>query len=783
MGLGLEAGEGDKVTTGHNGSGSEGAEAILRAAAVAVRWFSGDRSWDEVAPGVLKELGEATGVSRVYVFENVTLDDGRLAMDERFEWAAAGVAPTIDDPTNHRWPYEEGYLRYVETLSSGGVISGTTSAFPSDEIPHLEEEGILSTAFVPVFVGSEWWGYMGYDDCANEREWPPVVIESLKTAAGILGSAILRGRLDHEAKQATAWLETHIANLPAVTYIEFTDSDHQLGYNEAYVSSQIYDMFGYTRERWLLPEDDPDWMGSSYVHPDDRGELDRIAAETAETGEPYLVEYRMRHGITGEYIWVRDEAHLVEGDGDVRPYWHGVIVDISERKKMEEQIEFLAYHDSLTGLANRKLLEEMLEPALARARRSDTAVALLFMDLDNFKQINDTLGHDMGDQLLKQVTARLAGATRETDLVARQGGDEFLVMIPDIDAGQDAKEGAERSLEVAEMMAQRVHQAMRLPFSLGEIDVNTSMSIGISVFPYDAADVRTLLKNSDAAMYESKRAGGGGSAIYAKASGDPLTQGSLTKRLRQAVKDTPWVLHYQPMVELETGTMFAVEALLRWRKPMGELMPPSEFIPLAEEMGLLEVIGEWVLEELSHQALAWRDRGLELEVSFNVSPRQLWQRDLAQKLSSLFGEAAIDPARVIVEVSEATAMTDPSRTQRILWALHEKGFKLAIDDFGTGYTPPARFKNLPVDILKIDHPLVRDLPDDADVGGFVEAVIHFARGLDIAALAEGVETEEQRRFLVDKGCRLGQGYLFSRPVSGDEILELWVATGGKLIDS
>lgn len=771
------------MSADHGGSGSDSAEAILRVAAMSVKSFSGERPWEEVVPEVFKALGEAAGVSRVYLFENVTLEDGRLAMDKRFEWVAPGVSPTIDAPVNRQFPYDGGYERYVEILSADGVISGPASTFPPGELADLEDEGVLSTAFVPVFVGDGWWGYLGFDDCVTARQWPPVAIASLRTVAGIIGSAILTNRLEGEAKQATAWLETHIANLPAVTYIEFTDEDHQLGYNEAYVSPQIFDMFGYTQEAWLRTADDPEWLGSAYIHPDDREEAVRLATVTARTGEPYLAEYRMRHFLTGEYIWVRDEAHLVEGDGDVRPYWHGVIVDITERKKMEEQIEFLAYHDSLTGLANRKLLQEMLEPALARARRSDMAVALLFMDLDNFKQVNDTLGHDVGDLLLKQVTARLLEATRETDLVARQGGDEFLVMIPDIDLSTDVRGGEENTFEVAEMMARRVHEAMRAPFSVGDTDVTTSMSIGISVFPYDASDVRNLLKNSDAAMYQSKRAGSGGSAIYARTSGDPLVQASLTNRLRQAVKDTPWMLHYQPMVELETGMMVAVEALLRWRKPMGDLVPPNEFIPLAEEMGLLEVIGDWVLQELCDQVVAWRDRGLELQVSFNLSPRQLWQSNLAEKFSARFGEASIDPGRVIIEVSESTAMADPSRTQRILRALHDKGFRLAIDDFGTGYTPPARLQNLRADILKIDQPLVRDLPDDAEVAGFVKGVIHFASELGIAPLAEGIETEEQFRFLVDQGCKLGQGYLFSRPISGDDLHVLWVDTGGRLSDA
>jgi EAL domain-containing protein (putative c-di-GMP-specific phosphodiesterase class I) len=327
-------------------------------------------------------------------------------------------------------------------------------------------------------------------------------------------------------------------------------------------------------------------------------------------------------------------------------------------------------------------------------------------------------------------------------------------------------------VRVVEIMAERIHKAMRLPFSLGDTEVAVSMSIGISLFPFDASDVRSLLKNSDAAMYQSKRSRSGGSAVFVRTGKDPMVDFSFTNRLRQAVRDQPWVLHYQPMVSLESRQITAVEALLRWRKPKGDLVPADQFVPLAEEMGLLEIIGEWVLEELGRQISAWAGLGLDLDVSFNLSPRQLWQPDLVSKLGAAFDSAGADHSRVIVEVSESTATTDPSRSQRVLWAIHEKGFRLAVDDFGTGYTSPARLKHLPVDILKIDHPLTRDLPDDEDVGGFVEAVIRFAKDLGVVTLAEGVETEDQRSFLLGKGCEMGQGYLFSRPIGGDAIADL-----------
>jgi len=385
----------------------------------------------------------------------------------------------------------------------GGVLQGPIESLPADEAARLRAEGVRSTAVVPLFVGDMWWGLMVLQDLVAERSWSPIEVEALRAGASIVGAAVDRHRVDADRKVAESRFRSHIENIPAVTYIEYSDPNHPLGYDEAYVSPQITTMFGYTQEEWLHDDDLSLW--ASVIHPDDRSVVDEIAARTSVTGEPYEAEYRMRRK-DGTWVWVRDEAHLVSGEGDLRPYWHGVIVDITARKEAEEQVAFLAYHDHLTGLANRAMFEAMLEPALARARRHRLSVVVLFMDVDEFKQVNDAFGHSTGDTLLAQIADRLRGVTRETDLVARQGGDEFLVMIPDVEASD--REDAEQSghaERVAEMMTPRIQEAMNEPFDLGERTVRATMSVGASIFPLDAADARSLLKNSDTAMYENKQ--------------------------------------------------------------------------------------------------------------------------------------------------------------------------------------------------------------------------------------------------------------------------------------
>jgi diguanylate cyclase (GGDEF)-like protein/PAS domain S-box-containing protein len=454
-----------------------------------------------------------------------------------------------------------------------------------------------------------------------------------------------------------------------------------------------------------------------------------------------------------------------------------IISDITERKQAEEQISFLAYHDKLTGLPNRAMLEEFLDLAKARSRRQETAVGVLFLDLDNFKLVNDSLGHAAGDELLREVAARLREAARETDVVARQGGDEFLLLLGDLERSEN---GWSESIGMAQAVAERIHEAMRRPFVIGDAEAYVSASIGVSVFPKDASNGAALLHNADQAMYASKRLGPGGSVTYASDERDPRSQLSLETSLRKAAEAGSWVLHYQPLVDLATSGVFGVEALVRWNDPERGLVYPGDFLPAAEDLGLTGAIGEWVLEETCRQSRAWSDAGLSLDVSMNLSPRQLNQPHVADRILTRTEEWSVDPRTVIVELTESTAMMDLRRTERLLWALHERGVRVAIDDFGTGYSSLSRLTHLPVGILKIDRSFVRYVLDDAKARTVVGAMIKLARALGMNPLAEGVETEEQWRFLTDQGCPLGQGFFFCRPVDAEELTRRLLRDGDRL---
>jgi diguanylate cyclase (GGDEF)-like protein/PAS domain S-box-containing protein len=566
--------------------------------------------------------------------------------------------------------------------------------------------------------------------------------------------------------EAEARYRALVERIPAVVYrVTHVAPGEESRYT--YVSPRLSSMLGYDPARWMA--DHAAWREA--IHPEDRERVMEADARAGATLEPFTEEYRMVTA-DGREVWVRDESVLIPGGDLGEDSWHGVIQDITERKQAEEQVAYLAYHDKLTGLRNRAMFEEMLEMALARARRHDQAAALLALDVDNFKLVNDSLGHAAGDELLRQLAGRLRGASRETDLVARPGGDEFLILLADLDRtsrDQTAEKG-DSAISVAQSVAERIHDSLLKPFVLGDTELYLTVSVGISVFPYHGTDGGTLLRNADTAMYQSKAAGPGGHVLYSRDGTDPLTRLSFITRLRKAVEREDWVLHYQPIVDLGTGQMSSVEALLRWQEPNGGLISPGEFIPLAEEVGLIRAIGDWVLAEACRQSRAWQEEGLSIDVSFNLSPQQLWQADLVRSVLREIAVAGVDPRRFIIEITESTAMTDPDRTQRTLREFHEAGVRLAIDDFGTGYSSLSRLKHLPVDILKIDRSFIRDIPEDRDTANMVTAMVQLARGLDMVPLAEGIETEAQWRFLADHDCPMGQGYHFSKPVPPADIL-------------
>ncbi|MGH2589824.1 MAG: putative bifunctional diguanylate cyclase/phosphodiesterase, partial [Actinomycetota bacterium] len=550
-------------------------------------------------------------------------------------------------------------------------------------------------------------------------------------------------RVDGELRDLNARYRALAEQIPAIVYVDLVDETMAT----TFVSPQIEALLGVTPQEYI---DDPD-LWTKRLHPDDREQALATYLQGRESGEPFTFEYRLLAN-DGTPVWFRDSAVVVLDENGDPAYIEGVMLDITDRKNAEEQAAFLAYHDKLTGLPNKAMFEELLGLAIARARRHDMAVAVISTDLDDFKLVNDSLGHERGDDLIRQLAERLREATRETDLVARQGGDEFLLLLADIDRSGPPG-GTDPAILVAEGVASRVREALVTPFDLGGTEVYVAASMGIALFPNHADDAPELLKDADAAMFRCKRTSSGGYSIYADESVDALGRLSLSTRLRKAVENKNWELHYQPIVDLADGSPVGVEALIRWNDPLGGLVPPGEFIPLAEEMGLIEVIGDWVVEELARQDAEWRAQGLELELSFNLSPRQLWQPDIAARILSRLESGGVDPQRTIVEVTESTAMTDPDRTLRILWDLHARGLRLAIDDFGTGYSSLSRLKHMPVDILKIDRTFVREAHADEQAGNMVKAIIQLAEGLGMTPLAEGIETAQEWRFLLESGCR------------------------------
>ena len=548
--------------------------------------------------------------------------------------------------------------------------------------------------------------------------------------------------------EAEARYRSLVEQIPAVVY-----SDD--GEVTSYVNPQIEHILGVTPEAYQA---DPD-MWLQMVHPDDR---DRVQAQSeafiAGHGSD-LDDYRMVRP-DESVVWVRDRAYAHRDHEGKAIFEHGIMFDVTELKEAEERVAYMAYHDALTSLANRQLFEETLTLAVERAKRDGKAVAVVFLDLDNFKLVNDSLGHHAGDELLTELAQRLRTCTRETDLVARQGGDEFLMLLADLDH-HEIEAAAAR-------VADRVVEAITEPLELQGSDFHARGSIGISLYPRDALDASTLLKNADIAMYRAKRLEPGGHRFFSIEGEDATDRLSFEQRLRRAVEQQSWVLHYQPVVDLADRRVVGAEALIRW-KDSGGIVPPGEFIPVAEELGLIEAIGDWVIDQVAGQQREWRDAGLDLEVSFNLSPRQLWTPRLADRLLAKLRDAGVDPSTVQAEITESTAMADPDRTQRTLRELHAWGLRLALDDFGTGYSSLSRLKNMPVDVLKIDREFIRNVDKDVRLAGMVRAMIQVAQSLDLVPLAEGVETEGEYVFLRSNGCRLAQGFWFAYPMPAEEL--------------
>jgi diguanylate cyclase (GGDEF)-like protein len=461
-----------------------------------------------------------------------------------------------------------------------------------------------------------------------------------------------------------------------------------------------------------------------------------------------IIESDMHYMYDG-FIILRDGHYAGMGTG------HDLMRGITARK--QETLYRLAHHDVLTGLPNRLLFFDRLQQALSQAGRHDTLLGVMLLDLDRFKAINDSFGHTAGDALLQAVSRRIGECIRDGDTVARLGGDEFTILLQDI-----------RQAQHAALVAQKIIEALQLPFLLNGYEVVVNTSIGIALYPH-CRDAETLLIHADTAMYKAKEEGGNGYRFYTdEMSSADMRRLSLETQLRKAIERNELVLHYQPQAEIVSGRLLGAEALLRWQHPEHGLIPPDEFIPLAEETGLIVPIGEWVLHTACAQNRAWQDAGLApLRVAVNVSGRQFRRLDMLETIFRTLEDTGLDSRYLEIELTEGVLMQDTVVVVQTLRALNAMGILISIDDFGTGYSSLSYLKRFPIDMLKIDRSFVQDIVTDPDDTAIVQAIIAMSHSLGIKAIAEGVETREQLDFLRRHGCDAVQGYCLSRPLPAE----------------
>ncbi|MBC2769824.1 EAL domain-containing protein [Pusillimonas minor] len=543
-------------------------------------------------------------------------------------------------------------------------------------------------------------------------------------------------------------------NLAAVGMAQ-TDADGRI----TRINQKLCDVLGYERQELLgmrFPQ---------LTHPDDRNDADAMTRRVmAGELEHYSKERRYLHK-AGHVIWTRATVSCLREDSS-RMGLIVVLEDISDRKRMEEALVKLAGHDALTDLPNRVLLQDRLSKALARAKRNQQQVAVMYLDLDRFKHVNDSQGHAAGDAMLAEAARRLTASVRETDTVARLGGDEFVVILENIEGSR-----------IATARAQGILRALATPFAYKDRNLYTGASIGIALFPKDGPDGDTLLKHADSAMYQAKEAGRNNVQFYTpEVNAQHIRRLFIADGLRRALEQNELQLHYQPKIRAGCGRIIGVEALLRWTLPDGVHIAPDEFIPVAEDTGLILPIGQWVLKQACTNIVKWRAHANpNMRVSVNLSARQFKNQDIVSQIKKTLEDAQCPADALELEITESVLMERPDQVTSTLRTLHDMGIRLSIDDFGTGYSSLSYLRNFPIHELKIDRSFIEDITQDESHAAIVKAIITLAHSMKLTVLAEGVETEAQLHYLRNERCDHLQGYFFSRPLPGQALEELLLA--------
>jgi diguanylate cyclase (GGDEF)-like protein/PAS domain S-box-containing protein len=583
----------------------------------------------------------------------------------------------------------------------------------------------------------------------------------LKTNLSRLPIAVRRAL--HDAEERAARLETEEAlrlrdraveaSVNPVVIVSAADPEMPL----VYVNQAFETVTGYTRDE-VLGRNLRLLQGDDREQPD----IDKIRRAIAEQcdAQALLRNYRKDGSLFWNMLYV---TPVRDPHSNLVTHFVGVQNDITELKRYQDELEHQANHDALTGLANRNLLKDRLHQALALAHRYGRPFSIAFIDLDNFKLINDSLGHEVGDQVLKIAGERLAGCVREGDTVSRVGGDEFVLLVAD----HDRDESVFR-------IVQRIIGAIAEPFLIQSREFKVTCSVGVASFPRDGEDADTLLRNADTALYRAKDMGRNTFQLYSAEMNANLDERlTLETDLWNALERNEFVLHYQPKVELATGRIIGMEALLRWQHPTRGMVPPGRFIPVAEESSLIVEIGAWVLREACAQTKAWHNADLpRVPISVNLSARQLRDKDLVTVVRNALAVARLHPQYLEVELTESAVMANTEEAINTMAALRGMDIRISLDDFGTGYSSLSYLKRLPVTGLKIDQSFVQDVASDPDDAAIVRALIVVAQELMLDVTAEGVETAEHAQFLKLHGCREAQGYYFARPMSASDVSAL-----------
>ena len=601
--------------------------------------------------------------------------------------------------------------------------------------------------------GQVWRGELNSRSKLGKMYWEDVVISPIFDDQGNITN-ILSEQIDitsrKQIEEQIRLFEKVFAN--ANEGIMISDANNRIvATNPAFT-----EITGYTMEEVIGKN--PNILSSGQM---DADFYDRMWSSIQATGkwQGEVVDRRKDGNIYAEWLSI---SALLDDSGRLTHYV-ALIADISERKAAEERMVYLAQHDVLTGLPNRMLFQDRLQQAIAFAERQRTSVALLFMDLDRFKDVNDTLGHHVGDLLLQEVTRRIRHCVRGSDTVSRQGGDEYVIMLPNLDDLGDIMQVVNKLIE-----------SIANPYELEGHIVHVTTSVGVSVYPQDGADIETLIRNADTAMYQAKDAGRNGYRFFTQEMNHTIARRvGLENKLRGAINRNELLIHYQPQVDLLSGQVVAAEALVRWQHPEDGLTSPAEFIRVAEECGMIVALGEWVLNEACRQNQEWRTLGLrKIVMAVNLSPLQLHDRRLMEIISAALDSSGMPSEALELEITESAMLKNSEQAIAMLNNISRLGIRISIDDFGTGYSSLSHLKKFPVDMLKIDQSFVRDLSIDRDDAAIVSAVISMAKSLGLHVIAEGVETDEQLQFLEKLDCDFIQGFYFSKPLTADEFRKL-----------